>query len=177
MRRRPLPEGASDSGCGLGEGPWGASEGGRSALPLYAYIYRGMYGKTGWAAGCRCVDSSALEILFVFCMCYGCPVACRAVCLWSNICRALTLPVCHPLAKLRAVIPHTARGAGAPTLFLEADGGGAGVRRLPDAARGRGAPVLGGPLLLRRLLEPPRGAAPLPRVPPAGAPSQPEQGD
>ena len=31
-------------------------------------------------------------------------------------------------------------------------------------------------VLLRGLLESPRGAAPLPRVPPAAAPSQPEQG-
>ena len=62
-----------------------------------------------------------------------------------------------------------------PELVRDGDRG-FGVRCLPDAARGRGAPVPRGSLLLRRLLEAPRGAAPLPRVPPAGAPSQPEQG-
>ena len=48
-----------------------------------------------------------------------------------------------------------------------------GVPSVPGVARGRGAPVLGGALLLPRVLEPPR-PAPLPSVPPLAAADQPE---
>ena len=46
-------------------------------------VYRGI--QQGGLPGCRFVDSSALEVLFVSRMGYGCPVACRAVCLCKPV--------------------------------------------------------------------------------------------